>query len=344
MKSITLTSLLFFLRLNLLAQLLPVEIKEAKDLPYAIQVLVDGKPFTTFLYQPTKEKPVLFPVQTAKGTIVTRGFPLAPRAGERIDHPHHVGVWFNFGSVNDIDFWNNSSVIPLAEKHRYGTVKVNGVPIFKSGKDGGELIYTADWIDYNGTAVVTEQTTMRFTGSGNLRVISRITTLTARQQPVVFKDNKEGLLAFRVDRAFEEPITEPEVMIDAKGNPTAVPVLNNQGVNGKYKNSAGIEGGAAWGQRAEWVKLSAEKDGEAITIAMMDHRQNYGFPAHWHARTYGLFSVNNFGSRVFVPNDPEQILTLVKGQSVTFKHQILIGPAAVLTDEFMNRAFIDFNR
>ena len=28
------------------------------------------------------------------------GFPLDPRPGERVDHPHHVGLWFNYGDVN----------------------------------------------------------------------------------------------------------------------------------------------------------------------------------------------------------------------------------------------------
>ncbi|MBM3177038.1 MAG: PmoA family protein [Bacteroidetes bacterium] len=343
MKNILLTNFLLSFHLLSIAQWLPVEFRNVSDQSVA-EVLVDGKLFTAFRYGSTLEKPVLFPVQTSKGTIVTRGFPLAPRAGERIDHPHHVGVWFNFGSVNGIDFWNNSTAIPPAEKHHYGTVKVIGAPNVTSGNASGELAYTADWVDHNGAPVVTERTKMVFTGSGALRVITRTTTLIARQQPVVFKDNKEGLLAFRVDRAFEEPITEPEVMVDAQGKPTAVPVLNNQGVNGKYRNSSGIEGGAAWGQRAAWVKLSAEKEGENITIAMIDHGQNYGFPAHWHARTYGLFSVNNFGSKVFVPNDPEQILTLSKDQTLTFKHQILIGPTSLLTDEFMNQMFTDFNR
>ena len=40
--------------------------------------------------------------------MVTRGFPLEPRPGERVDHPHHVGLWFNHGDVNGVDFWNNS--------------------------------------------------------------------------------------------------------------------------------------------------------------------------------------------------------------------------------------------
>ena len=48
-------------------------------------------------------KPCLWPIHAADGSLVTRGFPAAPREGERVDHPHHVGLWFNFGNVNGLE-------------------------------------------------------------------------------------------------------------------------------------------------------------------------------------------------------------------------------------------------
>ena len=62
-----------------------------------VEVTVDGKPFTTYMWPDTLEKPVLYPITTASGIVVTRGFP--PLANERQDHPHHVGLWFNYGDV-----------------------------------------------------------------------------------------------------------------------------------------------------------------------------------------------------------------------------------------------------
>jgi hypothetical protein len=58
-------------------------------------VRVDGAPFTAYIYPDNLKKPVLYPLRTATGRAVTRGFPLEPRPGERADHPHHVGLWFN---------------------------------------------------------------------------------------------------------------------------------------------------------------------------------------------------------------------------------------------------------
>src|SRR5690349_4980594 len=60
-----------------------------------VDVFVDGQPFTSYIWPDTLKKPVLFPLRTASGTMITRGFPLDPRPGERTDHPHHVGLWLN---------------------------------------------------------------------------------------------------------------------------------------------------------------------------------------------------------------------------------------------------------
>src|SRR5580698_1386568 len=76
-----------------------------------VDITIDGKPFTSYVWPSTLKKPVLYPVITADGTDVVRGFPLAPRPGERVDHPHHAGIWFNYGNVNGFDFWNNSDAI-----------------------------------------------------------------------------------------------------------------------------------------------------------------------------------------------------------------------------------------
>src|SRR5438045_2071438 len=70
-----------------------------------VDITIDGQPFTSYIYPQSAEKPVLYPIRSASGAIITRGYPLEPRAGEHTDHPHHVGHWFNYGDVNGYDFW-----------------------------------------------------------------------------------------------------------------------------------------------------------------------------------------------------------------------------------------------
>ena len=84
------------------------------DAHQRVDILIGGQPFTSYIYPAAIKKPVLFPLRTAQGTIVTRGFPPGP--GERADHPHHVGLWFNYSNVNGYDFWNNSDAIKPADR------------------------------------------------------------------------------------------------------------------------------------------------------------------------------------------------------------------------------------
>ena len=71
-----------------------------------VDVAIGGTPFTSYIWPERVKKPVLDPIRSANGTPVTRGWPLNPRPGERVDHPHHVGLWFTYESVNGLDFWN----------------------------------------------------------------------------------------------------------------------------------------------------------------------------------------------------------------------------------------------
>jgi hypothetical protein len=41
-----------------------------------INVLIGGKPFTTYYFDPKVAKPYFMPLRSAEGTIITRGFPI----------------------------------------------------------------------------------------------------------------------------------------------------------------------------------------------------------------------------------------------------------------------------
>src|SRR5918994_5037132 len=109
------------------------------DAARRVDVTIDGKPFTSYVYPTTQKKPVLFPLRSARGTVVTRGFPLEPRKGERVDHPHHAGLWFNHGDVNGLDFWNNSDDIAPDRIATMGTIVHRRVLEAKGGAEQGGL-------------------------------------------------------------------------------------------------------------------------------------------------------------------------------------------------------------
>ena len=307
-----------------MAQNLPVSFKNGKT---SVDVSVGGKPFTSYFFpgENVLKKAVLFPLISAKGTTITRGYPMAPRAGERVDHPHHVGMWLNYEDVNGFDYWNNSTnIIASLQMHKMGTIV--HASIIKQDAKKGLLVVSADWIDNDGKGqkVLQEKTTYVFSGTADSRTVDRITTLTAVADRVLFKDVKDGMFAIRVARQLEIPSNKPDVFTDAHGVETKVPVMDNTGVSGDYLSSEGVKGEAVWSTRAKWMNLHGEMDNHPISVTIFDHPSNVSYPSYWHARGYGLFAVNPLGAKVFSNGKDERNLTLKKGESVTFRYRTLI--------------------
>ncbi len=309
-----------------------------------VDVLVGGEPFTAYVWPERLAKPVLFPIRTAGGTLVTRGYPLEPRPGERVDHPHHVGFWLNYGDVNGVDFWNNSEALSPDEAAKMGTIHHRAVKRAEGGPDRGTLEVEADWVMPDGSTVLEETTGYVFRGTEDTRTVDRITRLvvpTAGKR-VRFADNKEGVLGLRVARALEAPSSKPELFTNASGRPTAVPALNNEGVNGVYTSSEGLEGGAVWGTRARWVALSGRVEDEDVVVLILDHPANPGHPTYWHARAYGLFAANPLGQRVFSEGREELDFTLDPGEKALFRHRLAVlpGPFSAEGAEAAWKAFV----
>jgi hypothetical protein len=289
-----------------------------------VDVTIDGKPFTSYIWPTTLKKPVLWPIRAATGAVITRSYPLEPKAGERSDHPHHVGLWFNHGNVNGFDFWNNSEAIRPEDAKKFGTIVHRKIAGVKNTTAGGVLSVEMDWVAGDGTTLLRENTTFVFAGDKDKRMIDRITTLTALDKKVVFTDNKEGVFGMRVTRALEQPATKPEIFTDASGKATKVPVLDNKGVTGEYVSSEGLKGDAVWGTRGRWTLLGGKIDNQPVTVAILDHSKNPGFPTYWHARGYGLFSANMLGAKEFSKGKEELNFAIEAGKSATFRYRVVI--------------------
>jgi hypothetical protein len=307
-----------------------------------VEVSVDGKPFTAYIYPGPDQlkKAVLYPVRTAQGTLITRGWPMDPRPGERVDHPHHVGVWLNHGDVNGYDFWNSSNAVDRT-KNKYGDIIHTGVTTMKSGKGKAELGVTADWVSQDGQTLLKEKTTYIFRADGDERIIDRITTLTATED-VTFHDSKEGLFGMRLARELEHPSNKPEMFTDANGIATKVASLNNEGVTGKYQNKEGVTGDDVWGKRSNWMDLEGKIKNEDVSVAIFDHPTNIGYPAYWHARGYGLYAVNPMGDKEYSSGkEAARNQKLKNGESMTVRYRLVVA-SHHLSDAEMTALATDF--
>jgi hypothetical protein len=311
---------------------LPLSVKVVQEpARHLVTVLVGTEPFTSFLYSDTLEKPVLYPIYAPDGQLITRGYPLVPRPGESVDHPHHLGLWFNYENVNGLDFWNNSFAIPADKKHLYGWVRTDSILLTASGNAAngqkGLLQYRANWTDQQRNVLLQEITTFVFSANPDERFIDRNTILTARQD-IRFPDAKDGMLGLRVTRELQIPSNTPGQFIDDKGNITNVAAGNSPEINGNYLTGLGKQGDSAWGTRAAWCLLYGKKQQDTLSIALIDHPANPGYPTYWHARGYGLFAANPLGQKIFSHGKDSLNFQLQKGQSVTFRYRLVIAAGA----------------
>jgi hypothetical protein len=305
-----------------------------------VDITIDGAAFTSYIWPASLKKPVLYPLIAADGVTVTRGYPLDIRPGERVDHPHHAGLWFNYANVNGFDFWNNSDAIKPERRSKMGAILQTRIVSTKSGADRGELVVESVWVTGENKQILNQKTHFVFLRRSHARVIDEEITLTALDH-AVFNDDKDGMLGLRVASWLESPEEKGGIFMDANRSPTkveAVPAGASNPATGEYLTSEGIRGGAAWGTRGRWCALTGHTGNKTVTIAMIDNPRNPGYPTYWHARGYGLFAANPLGRSIFDPQQTPFNLTLEKGQSTTFRYRVILYSHAANPEELNREA------
>ncbi len=308
-----------------------------------VDVLVDGQLFTSYCWPDNVMKPILFPVITSAGTTITRGYPLRNRPFETTDHPHHTGSWLNYGDVNGYNFWGNigsnpadTSASAINLNSNLGSIKHLKFEMLSGGIGEGVLVANESWIVNSGKEIMGERTEYHFIAKGSIRIIDRITTLTAREDSITFNDTKEGMFGIRVARQLELVSQEKRTMTNDKGNPSPDEIISTEGVTGNYRSSEGVTGNAAWGTRAKWMDLYGNIGDEKISLVICDHPKNVSYPTYWMARGYGLFCLNPFGAKAFTAGKEVLNYTIPAGKSITLIYRIIVNSGSYLTDPEIN--------
>lgn len=307
-----------------------------------VDILLDGKRYTSYMYADSLKKPILFPLMTKNGNFVTRGWPIEPRANERTDHPHQMGLWFNYGDVNGLDFWNNSTSRLPNEKMKYGAIVHQKVDSIAASNNSALLRVSKLWLSPTSEPLLSEECTYKFQVSkeGQIMIIIRVSLNALRD--VNFDDNKEGLLAIRVARELEQPYMQKTTFTDAYGIEDSVARVDNRGVTGVYYSSEGKVGDDVFGTRGRWAMLNGVIHKEEVSLIILDHPQNVGYPSYWFARGYGLFAANPLGQRVFSKGQEELKYNLSKGESAVFKYQVVIHSGSHLDSQTADQFSRDF--
>lgn len=269
----------------------------------SVDVLIGGRPFTTYYFDLAIAKPFFHPLRSAAGTIVTRGFPIERDiAGEDRDEPHQRPMYFAHGDINGFDFWGEAA-FPRWSRHSsstFGRTVIQSLDETAGGIDSGTLQATYDLVAPTGV-LGREVQRYRFSGDERTRVIDCQFSVVATDTALVLGDTKEGTFAIRVVKALDSP---PGHMVNADG------ATGEKGI---------------WGHRSHWVDYYGHVQGEDVGVAVLDHPQNLRAPSYWHARAYGLLAVNPFGLTYFTHNRRQSgAYTIPAGTSLVLRYRVVI--------------------
>ena len=275
----------------------------------SIQVLIGGKPFSTYNFDPKIAKAFLQPLRDANGVVITRGFPTGDTVPAGHEHdksiePHQRDMYFGHGSINGYDFWSEEVFAKYygpSHPSNFGRMVFRKMEEMQGGPSSGTIRAAFDLQGPDRKPFAEEIQEFTFSGNAHSRVIDCVITFRASHGPVKFGDTKEGTFALRL---------APE--LDA---PTGT-MFNSEGGAGESQ---------IWGKRANWVDVDGVIDGHSLGVAVFDSPKSFRHPTYWHARGYGLLAANPFGLSFFF-NDPHQdgSYTIPTGKSIQFRYRVFI--------------------
>lgn len=277
----------------------PVEFKRTDD---TVAVVIGGKPFGTYSFDPRIAKAFIYPLRSAAGTIITRSFPMKKLPGEPTDEPHQRAMYFAHGLVNGYDFWGEAAFSKWSDtKIPFGRMVFRKLDEMRGGPDAGTLRAEFDLLGADGKPIAEETQSFVFRGDKDTRTVDCTFAIHANHGPVTMGDTKEGTFAIRLVKALDSP---PGHMVSSTGG------VGEKGI---------------WGKRADWVDYYGTVDGEGLGVAIFDSPGNFRHPTYWHARGYGLLSANPFGLKEFT-RDPHQdgSYTIAAGGELTLRYRVFI--------------------
>lgn len=271
-----------------------------------VDIVVDGRPFTTYFFTTDVAKPYFQPLRSVQGTIVTRDFPIEntippEHMKDPSLEPHQRPMYFGHGNIDGIDFWGEAVFSHYSDDMVFGRTVFRKLDEVRSG-DTGALRAEFELKGPEGRVVADEIQSYAFGGDENSRWIDCEITLVANHgSDLTLGDSKEGTLGIRLAKELNSP-------------------------PGHMVNSAGAEGEKAiWGKRADWVDYDGTVAGEKLGVAVFDSPRSFRHPTWWHARGYGLLAANPFGWREFY-RDPEKdgSWTVPQGKQLKFRYRVFI--------------------
>lgn len=276
-----------------------------------LTVNYDGELFTKYVIDQSN-KPYLYPVIGPTGKAMTRAYPMETIEGEQHDHPHHRSIWFGHQGVGGFDTWHEPMTVEERFKKKpeglekamaaLGPTKHVDFRVISFGPKRAIIESVNDYVGSDGKKLMSDERKIVFTATKDTRVIDYDITLIASYGDVTLDDKKDAGFSVRV--------------------PTSMSIDGKQG--GHIVTSEGARDGDAWGKRAAWVTFWGPVDGETLGITILNHPKSFRHPTPWHARTYGLFTANPFGTTSLDKKAEDGGFVLKKGEKIQLRHRVIL--------------------
>lgn len=254
-----------------------------------IALKADGRVVTRFVFDEKYDKPFLYPLTTPSGLVVSRGWPLEPRAGETADHPWHRGIFYGHGLVNGHDFWRELG------REKTSRLVLEGKARSSGSNFGGRFAMQPP----TGSPIGSIDQEFRFSaGKDAWQMDASIVIAADRGQALTFGDTDDGGFAFRLSDEFRQD--RGAMLRNSEGQETTEKI---------------------WGKPARWTHYQSKTAG----VAMYDSPGNPRYPTGWHARGYSLNSANPFAARAFSRDKSKDgSYTIAKGSKLTLRYTVLL--------------------
>ena len=217
-----------------------------------INVTIDGKYFTSYIFSGDEKYPFFYPVNgPLSGGSVT-----SMRNGE---YPHHSSLFFGCDQVNGGNFWQEGL-------QRGRIISVNA-EIMKEGADTVVISDECIWSRPGAASPVKDSRKYIVTApSASVRQIDVEITMEMLMDVHIRKTNHS---LFSVRMAADLSVKNGGSMVNAEGE------------NGEK---------ATFGKNSPWMDYFGKRGDIVEGIAILQHPSNPWYPSPWFTRDYGFFS------------------------------------------------------
>lgn len=221
-----------------------------------IDVLVDGKLFTSYVFSQDEKYPYFFPVNgPLSGASVT--------SMRNSLYPHQNSLFFACDKLNGGNYWQ--------EGLERGQILSSGAKIVESGGDRAIISDECNWVRVGAESPLKDIRKITISApDSTIRQIDFDIKIIPLTDIEILKTN-HGLFSVRI--ATDLCVENGGVMINAQGD-----------CNEKE----------TFGKKSEWLDCYGKRGNVIEGLAIMQHPSNIMYPFRWFTRDYGLFSLMPF--------------------------------------------------